>query len=176
MKLVSEMGLNSQNVTSVIDGGVSGETRFPQKSHCQIRAFELFELSEMAAGEQFRLSRRKNIPPKFICRFFFQAEDGIRDKLVTGVQTCALPILPYDPVSSAPARAGRMARQREIEIEHLLRRAGFGATEQEVNDYAQLAFLGFSTAAARSEERRVGKECSARGSAGRYRKTEKEID
>src|SRR5687767_1731311 len=32
----------------------------------------------------------------FICFFFFffQAEDGIRDKLVTGVQTCALPIWP----------------------------------------------------------------------------------
>src|SRR2546425_4828862 len=29
--------------------------------------------------------------------FFFQAEDGIRDKLVTGVQTCALPILQRDP-------------------------------------------------------------------------------
>src|SRR2546425_5115994 len=28
--------------------------------------------------------------------FFFQAEDGIRDKLVTGVQTCALPISVYD--------------------------------------------------------------------------------
>src|SRR5258708_6246610 len=27
-----------------------------------------------------------------ICFFFFQAEDGIRDDLVTGVQTCALPI------------------------------------------------------------------------------------
>ena len=27
----------------------------------------------------------------FFC-FFFQAEDGIRDRLVTGVQTCALPI------------------------------------------------------------------------------------
>src|SRR3989441_4531246 len=27
-----------------------------------------------------------------MCFFFFQAEDGIRDKLVTGVQTCALPI------------------------------------------------------------------------------------
>src|SRR6267143_1771342 len=26
--------------------------------------------------------------------FFFQAEDGIRDGTVTGVQTCALPILP----------------------------------------------------------------------------------
>ena len=29
----------------------------------------------------------------FVCFFFFQAEDGIRDDLVTGVQTCALPIL-----------------------------------------------------------------------------------
>ena len=28
----------------------------------------------------------------FIFFFFFQAEDGIRDRLVTGVQTCALPI------------------------------------------------------------------------------------
>ena len=28
-----------------------------------------------------------------MCVFFFQAEDGIRDRLVTGVQTCALPIL-----------------------------------------------------------------------------------
>ena len=27
--------------------------------------------------------------------FFFQAEDGIRDRLVTGVQTCALPIFVY---------------------------------------------------------------------------------
>src|SRR5205823_12001560 len=29
----------------------------------------------------------------FLFFFFFQAEDGIRDKLVTGVQTCAVPIL-----------------------------------------------------------------------------------
>src|SRR2546421_11474756 len=28
--------------------------------------------------------------------FFFQAEDGIRDLIVTGVQTCALPISVYD--------------------------------------------------------------------------------
>ena len=28
----------------------------------------------------------------FLFVFFFQAEDGIRDDLVTGVQTCALPI------------------------------------------------------------------------------------
>src|SRR5690606_39626940 len=31
-------------------------------------------------------------PPAFVCAFFFQAEDGIRDFHVTGVQTCALPI------------------------------------------------------------------------------------
>src|SRR5690348_17560791 len=30
--------------------------------------------------------------PQAVRRFFFQAEDGIRDGRVTGVQTCALPI------------------------------------------------------------------------------------
>src|SRR2546425_9628222 len=43
--------------------------------------------------------------------FFFQAEDGIRDKLVTGVQTCALPIL------ARPARVDRLGaapRAREL--------------------------------------------------------------
>src|SRR5207244_5994616 len=35
--------------------------------------------------------------------FFFQAEDGIRDDLVTGVQTCALPICKRPP--GAPAAA-----------------------------------------------------------------------
>src|SRR3989441_7863339 len=33
--------------------------------------------------------------------FFFQAEDGIRDKLVTGVQTCALPISCKSPARLA---------------------------------------------------------------------------
>src|SRR3989441_715690 len=36
--------------------------------------------------------------------FFFQAEDGIRDKLVTGVQTCALPIL--EPASNGGTLSG----------------------------------------------------------------------
>src|SRR6266536_2527320 len=39
--------------------------------------------------------------PAFVLHFFFQAEDGIRDPLVTGVQTCALPISPH------PIRGGR---------------------------------------------------------------------
>src|SRR6266404_9150739 len=34
--------------------------------------------------------------------FFFQAEDGIRDKLVTGVQTCALPISNYSAYYRLP--------------------------------------------------------------------------
>src|SRR5256884_2937879 len=38
--------------------------------------------------------------------FFFQAEDGIRDVAVTGVQTCALPIC------TPPALAGALARRR----------------------------------------------------------------
>src|SRR5215211_8680497 len=39
--------------------------------------------------------------------FFFQAEDGIRDHCVTGVQTCALPIWPGAPArGDLPARVG----------------------------------------------------------------------
>src|SRR5207244_6372306 len=38
------------------------------------------------------------------CIVFFQAEDGIRDDLVTGVQTCALPI--YDFVNAIRAVLG----------------------------------------------------------------------
>src|SRR5574342_846419 len=39
--------------------------------------------------------------------FFFQAEDGIRDPVVTGVQTCALPI--YRMALDHPARVERLA-------------------------------------------------------------------
>src|SRR5690606_39345167 len=38
--------------------------------------------------------------------FFSQAEDGIRDVHVTGVQTCALPISPSDPLPTDPDWAG----------------------------------------------------------------------
>src|SRR5256886_9657986 len=39
------------------------------------------------------------------CCFFFQAEDGIRDLTVTGVQTCALPISGRSPLGRAASRA-----------------------------------------------------------------------
>src|SRR5256886_5374788 len=38
------------------------------------------------------------------CLFFFQAEDGIRDLTVTGVQTCALPISAGPPAPARPPR------------------------------------------------------------------------
>src|SRR5256886_7237943 len=41
---------------------------------------------------------------RFTCFFFFQAEDGIRDLTVTGVQTCALPILRTRSRTSSAAR------------------------------------------------------------------------
>src|SRR2546427_12943518 len=44
--------------------------------------------------------------------FFFQAEDGIRDLTVTGVQTCALPIYPVEyPRSIAGVRLALLFRQ-----------------------------------------------------------------
>src|SRR5690606_40475317 len=72
--------------------------------------------------------------------FFFQAEDGIRDFHVTGVQTCALPIFlrVYQSLSCTGINAG---------ADDALRRNGGGSG------------LEF-----RSEERRVGKECRARWS------------
>src|SRR6266498_1471323 len=48
--------------------------------------------------------------------FFFQAEDGIRDADVTGVQTCALPITGQGP--GADARPGRRRRSGEGMSEH----------------------------------------------------------
>src|SRR5688572_32571411 len=42
------------------------------------------------------------------CLFFFQAEDGIRDLTVTGVQTCALPI--WAPTPRWPTSVRRSAR------------------------------------------------------------------
>src|SRR5699024_12011332 len=90
--------------------------------------------------------------------FFFQAEDGIRDRNVTGVQTCALPIL---------CRFGIGCRRQTCN--------GYGIANREQNGL-QRCFqfchaLSSSTSVSsvcspspsstmrRSEERRVGKEC-----------------
>src|SRR5439155_6875132 len=58
-----------------------------------------------------------------ITSFFFQAEDGIRDGHVTGVQTCALPIFRRD---SEPLGAGKTAFVRGLA-------EGLGITPDEVS-------------------------------------------
>src|SRR5947208_6679847 len=75
---------------------------------------------------------------RHIIFFFFQAEDGIRDDLVTGVQTCALPIY-----------MEKSHRDRSVRRAH--RGQGWRPARREQGG-------------ARSEERRVGKECRSRWS------------
>src|SRR5437762_12768722 len=46
--------------------------------------------------------------------FFFQAEDGIRDTSVTGVQTCALPIFPLSLLAGYLLRAFPLPRTERL--------------------------------------------------------------
>src|SRR5256885_7890701 len=55
-----------------------------------------------------------SIPDRSGFIFFFQAEDGIRDYKVTGVQTCALPIYHARTASSQRVAQGSCSRNREI--------------------------------------------------------------
>src|SRR5256885_5009619 len=93
--------------------------------------------------------------------FFFQAEDGIRDYKVTGVQTCALPILLVRQLQVSYRIAYRVGRllpglQRgEIEL---------GLNIDEFALAVGVAALGSREHFVRSEERRVGKECRSRWS------------
>src|SRR2546429_1322443 len=89
--------------------------------------------------------------------FFFQAEDGIRDVAVTGVQTCALPIY---LLRDRDAIFGNDFREqvRDVGICEVLSRPG---------SPWQRAYIGRvigSIRRERSEERRVGKECRSRWS------------
>src|SRR5437016_4504225 len=101
--------------------------------------------------------------------FFFQAEDGIRDWSVTGVQTCALPIWHHGRAALAARPRARCALACDgVRIQDQLGsrphdcRAG---AARRVLFFWQRAdrvgFAGHGGAAVRSEERRVGKECRA---------------
>src|SRR5204863_3901990 len=85
----------------------------------------------------------------FLC-FFFQAEDGIRDLYVTGVQTCALPILKSRyPVCCL-----------FLEIDPSAVDVNIHPAKREVKFHRE----GDVRRLVRSEERRVGKECRSRWS------------
>src|SRR2546430_5544055 len=86
--------------------------------------------------------------------FFFQAEDGIRDLTVTGVQTCALPISPR--AATTKERGGAW-----------LSRCGVGIrTAWSVCGLTLALWVALEGVyrVQRSEERRVGKECRSRWS------------
>src|SRR5699024_12152752 len=86
--------------------------------------------------------------------FFFQAEDGIRDRNVTGVQTCALPI--SDKPEKTEISAARTAPADDNRPETT-------TSQKNVPPYAQLRVPARQAQVGRSEERRVGKEGRARG-------------
>src|SRR2546430_13543943 len=89
--------------------------------------------------------------------FFFQAEDGIRDLTVTGVQTCALPILP----SGASTGKREAVELRDGDSQ---RYGGKGVQQAVRNVEETIAPEVDGMEASRSEERRVGKECRSRWS------------
>src|SRR5256712_2174187 len=94
--------------------------------------------------------------------FFFQAEDGIRDLIVTGVQTCALPIykakIRWEAIERASARPdGALVLVTAMTPTP----AGEGKSTTTIGLADGLRRLGKR---ARSEERRVGKECRSRWS------------
>src|SRR5205823_7929605 len=101
--------------------------------------------------------------------------DGIRDKLVTGVQTCALPIWgnvdgesnDYD--GSKLANGDRYGGSDTVVVTINYRLGLLGFLANPALDREGHAFGNYGTMdiqAARSEERRVGKEWRSRGGAG----------
>src|SRR2546429_6699803 len=92
--------------------------------------------------------------------FFFQAEDGIRDVAVTGVQTCALPIC--NPDKYITEKGAKL----NTDILHAPLPKG-PAGQYSMHTYFSHSIPNYSKnqkAAKRSEERRVGKECRSRWS------------
>src|SRR5699024_11853602 len=90
--------------------------------------------------------------------FFFQAEDGIRDRNVTGVQTCALPILNGAlPFMSQADQLNLTSFTEGLVASVLLLGAAFGAVAGGVlaDKLGRRTYIFIL----RSEERRVGKEC-----------------
>src|SRR5690606_39506395 len=102
--------------------------------------------------------------------FFFQAEDGIRDFHVTGVQTCALPICrPWRPFAKTVFLNTEMDAHITPEGWHPWPGDKNFPDKEKTAFYAEYNSLG---PGARSEERRVGKECRSRWSTDKQKKKE----
>src|SRR5437588_2167858 len=92
--------------------------------------------------------------------FFFQAEDGIRDHCVTGVQTCALPISTIVPKFQLFWRncvaSGASSAVGALSVSLMRNLNSFLAMKNGAACWSR------QMRAMRSEERRVGKECRSR--------------
>src|SRR2546428_6239479 len=112
-------------------------------------------------GKHGLLAVRMGARLHFLRFFFFQAEDGIRDLIVTGVQTCALPICLERKRLVSRERCPTDRRQVFCRIT----RDGLALIarlDAPVADADHLALSSLNSR--RSEERRVGKECRSRWS------------
>src|SRR5947209_10030892 len=101
--------------------------------------------------------------------FFFQAEDGIRDIGVTGVQTCALPISDARWIPPCPRTAGDAWALANPAVAALYADMEGSIVHRPFVDapiplWFALVWLcdSRSPIVQRSEERRVGKECRSR--------------
>src|SRR2546429_2722549 len=115
----------------------------------------------MSASEFRRIHSTTVLYLLYLLVFFFQAEDGIRDVAVTGVQTCALPIL---IVGGPIARAWPViADDLRASVDSSICR-GFPSTPIIGSTLGAQPTLMGALSLVRSEERRVGKECRSRWS------------
>src|SRR5699024_11966554 len=92
------------------------------------------------------------------CIFLFQAEDGIRDRNVTGVQTCALPIFNNIPTEEVMDHLYKIIDKYNLKDESVK----LNTIEDEDDFFFLMSFFN----AQRSEERRVGKDCRSRWGGG----------
>src|SRR2546430_14405577 len=116
--------------------------------------------------------------------FFFQAEDGIRDLTVTGVQTCALPIWILPAIRELGIEIADVAKivvkgaqnfRPDAQVQRQIR-PNFPIILREKSEVVVAVLVVEDAASAkaeirrshneflRSEERRVGKECRSRWS------------
>src|SRR5690606_39975212 len=95
--------------------------------------------------------------------FFFQAEDGIRDFHVTGIQTCALPIYQRNYHVKDIHTSG--SAEKLTHINYAFGNVANGKCQigDAYADYDKFYDAASSVDGERSEERRVGKERRCRG-------------
>src|SRR5256884_2596148 len=94
--------------------------------------------------------------------FFFQAEDGIRDVAVTGVQTCALPIYEVKAALMAIGIDGMTISEVRGHGRQKGHKEAYRGQEYNIDLLPKIKLE--MVVPGRSEERRVGKECRSRWS------------